>query len=113
MKVQEGSFVHVGMELAQEKDSSVTLTQEDFTRNLTPLPTRPALWAGRKKPLATDYIKLRQCKLGELRWVATVSRLEIRAPLARIAPRINALLGIDVYRMSWFEWRRIGKERRC
>ena len=34
LEVQEGSCVHVGVELAQEKDFSVTLTQADFTKNM-------------------------------------------------------------------------------
>ena len=37
LKVQEGTFLHVGMELAQSPDFSVTLTQEEFTRRLQPL----------------------------------------------------------------------------
>ena len=47
-----------------------------------------------------DYVKLRQCKLGELRWVATVLRPDICARLARIASRINAPCGIGVYRKN-------------
>ena len=47
-----------------------------------------------------EYIKLRQCKLGELRWVAAVSRPDICARLARIASRITALCGSDVYRIN-------------
>ena len=48
------------MELAQEKDFSAMLTQADFANNLTPLPTSPELRAGRKNPLRTDDIELRQ-----------------------------------------------------
>ena len=33
LKVEEGSAVHVGMELAQEKDPSLTVAQADFTKN--------------------------------------------------------------------------------
>ena len=47
-----------------------------------------------------DYVKLRQRKLGELRWVATVSRPDICARPARIAPRINALCRSDMYRIN-------------
>ena len=46
-----------------------------------------------------DYIKLRLCKLGKLLWVATVSRPDVCARLARIASMINALSGSDVYRI--------------
>ena len=84
----------MGMELARESDFSVTLTQADFAKNLKLLPTPPELWAGRKETLSMDYIKLRQCKLGELFWVATVSRPDICS--SRIASRINALCGSDV-----------------
>ena len=55
----------MGMELAQEKDVSVTLTRQDFTNNLLPLPTSPELRAGRKEPLPMDGTKLRLCESGE------------------------------------------------
>ena len=102
LKVQEGSFARVGAELAQVKDFSATLTQEAFAKNMKLLPTSPALRAGRENPLSTDCARLRQWKLGELRWVATVSRADIRARLARIASRISALCRSGV--CSWFEW---------
>ena len=89
LEVQEGSIVHVGMGLAQEKDSSATLIQADFARNLELLPTPPALWAGPEEHSSTEYIKSRQCKLGELRRVATVSRPDIYARQARTASRID------------------------
>ena len=73
LKGREGSFVHVGIELAREKDFSVTLTQADFAKNLELLPTSPELLAGRKNSLSMDDAKLRQCTSGELRWVSTVS----------------------------------------
>ena len=89
-KVSVGSSVHVGMGLAQEKDFSMTLTQADFAKNLKLLPTSPELWARRREPLSTLYVKLRTCKLGELGWVATASQPDICARLARIASRTNA-----------------------
>ena len=46
-----------------------------------------------------DSAKLRQYKLGELRWVATASRPDISARLARIAQRVNALCRSYVYRI--------------
>ena len=55
-----------------------------------------------------DHIKLRQCKLGEFRWVAAAPRPDIRARSARIASRINALRGSDVYRIN--ELVRVAKE---
>ena len=100
LEVQEGSFVHVGMELAQEKDPSATSTRADFTKHMELLPTPPSLWARGKELLSRDYVKLRQCKLGELRRVATVSRPDICARLARIASKINAPCGSDVYRIN-------------
>ena len=46
--------------LAQEDDVSVTLSQEDFLKNLKFLPTSPKLWALRKEPLSMDDTKMRQ-----------------------------------------------------
>ena len=77
MKLQENSFVHVGMELKQGANISVTLTQADFTKNLQPLGTSPQLWVAREKLRSPEDVKLCQCKLGELFWLATVSRPDI------------------------------------
>ena len=78
-KVHEKSFAQVGMELPQEKDFSVKLTQEEFTKGLKPTPSPPGFWDFRRRRLSSDEIKLRRCELGELRWVATVSRPDICA----------------------------------
>ena len=64
--MQESSFAHVGMELVLESDFPATLAQDEFARNLKPLPTSPQLWAARQKTLSIEDIKLRQSKLGEL-----------------------------------------------
>ena len=45
-------------------------------------------------------MKIRRGKLGELRELATVSRPDICARLARVASRFNALQGCDVYRIN-------------
>ena len=47
MKLQENSFVHVGVELKQDTNFSATLTQAGFTKNPQPLGTSPELWAAR------------------------------------------------------------------
>ena len=90
----------MGVELVQGKGVSATLTQADFTKNMELLTTSSSLCAGRKEPLSIDYMELRQCKLGELRWVATVPRPDISTMWARIVSRINALCGSDVYRVN-------------
>ena len=84
---QERNFVHVGMELAQLPDFSVTLTQAEFTRPLQPLETSTASWKRRQGPLADEEKLLRQCKMGELCWLATVSRPGICARLAQLASK--------------------------
>ena len=90
MELQGNSFAHVGMGLEQADNFSAPLTRADFTRNLQPWRTSPELWAARQKLLSPEDVKLRQCKLGELCWLATVSRPDICARLARIASRINS-----------------------
>ena len=94
-----GSFAPLGVELAQDKDSSATLTHLGFTKNVKLLPTSPSLWAGGKEPSSIDYITLRHCA-EESRWVAAVPRPDICARVARIASRINALCGSHVYRIN-------------
>ena len=55
-----------------------------------------------------DNIKLRQSKLGELRWVSAVSLPDSCARSARIASGINALCGSNMYRIN--ELVRVAKE---
>ena len=77
MKLQEDSFAHVGIELVQDSNFSATLTQAEFAKNLQPLGTSPQLWAARQKLFSPEDAKQRQCKLGELRWLAAFSRPDI------------------------------------
>ena len=100
LEVQEGFFANVGVELAQGKDFSATAAPGDFTENLKLLPASPEWWAGLKNPLSTDDGKWRRCKLGELCWVAAVSRPDLCARVAIHAPRINARCGCDVVRTN-------------
>ena len=100
--------MRVGAELTQEKGSSVTLTQEDFTNYLKLLLTSPELRAGRRDPSSMDSTKIRRCKFGELRSVAAVSRPDICSRLARIATRFNAPCGSCVHRVD--ELGRVVKE---
>ena len=69
-------------------------------KNLSFLFTSPKLRAGRKGRLLEGETRLRQCALGELRRLATVSRPDICARLSRIASRINSPCGIDIYRIN-------------
>ena len=64
--VQEKSVANAGMELVEEDDFSVTLTQEDVAKNMTLPPAPPTLWADRKGPLSVEETKICRCKLGEL-----------------------------------------------
>ena len=92
--------MHVGIELEQDGDFPATLAQVEFAQNLKRLLTTPQLWAARQTTLPLEETELRQCKPGELRWLATVSRPDICALLARIASRVNSLRGSDVHRIN-------------
>ena len=50
--------------------------------------------------LSLDETEMRQCTSGESRPVATISRLDVRARLRRIASHINSLCGSDAYRSN-------------
>ena len=99
-KLQEKPFVRAGVEVAQERDFSATLTQKGLTKNLKSFPTSTEFRAGRKEPASLDEAKMRQCNLGEFCLVAAVLRPDICARVARIASRINSLFGSDVYRIN-------------
>ena len=100
LKLQDSPFVREGMELAHGHTFPATLTQSDFAKNLQPIPVAPKLRAARQKLLPPEDGHLCRRKLGELRWLAMVSRPDIRPRLARVASRINLLQGSDVYRMN-------------
>ena len=98
LKVQEPTSVRAGMEVSQETNFTEKLAQEEFTSNLKPPPTYPDLQAAPRQPLSQLDIQLRRCTFGELRWPAPVSRPDICARVARIAPRVDPLQGSDFYR---------------
>ena len=100
LKTQEYDSVHVGLELPQEADFSIELTQAEFATQLQPLETCPALWKARQRPLPDDEKLKCQCKLGELCWLATVSRPDICARLAQLASKVNDLQESDIYRIN-------------
>ena len=91
LKAQEKSSVHLGAGVSQANDFPVQFTQENFTKSPTPIPTSPALWPSRKCPPSLEAINEHQRKLGNLRWLATVSRQGARARLARVAARVSSV----------------------
>ena len=99
-EVQVTFFAHVGMELAQEGDFLVKLTQEEFATNLKPLPTSPEPPAARQQPLCPEDIESRQFMLSELRCPAAVSRPAVCARRARIASGVNSSQVSDVHRIN-------------
>ena len=90
----------MGVELSQKPDFSSELAQGEFTNQLQLLETSPALWKARQRPLSGDEKFKCQCKFGELRWLATVSRPDIRARLAQMATKVYDLQGGDLYRIN-------------
>ena len=54
LKTQGNDFAHVGMEFPQKAESSIELTQSEFTHQLEPLDTSPALREARQRPLSDD-----------------------------------------------------------
>ena len=61
----------------------------EFAKQLLPLAPSPALWTVRQKPLSGEEKLLCQCKMGELCWLATVSRPDICARLAQLASKVK------------------------
>ena len=97
---REKTYVHVGVELPKKNDFSVKPTKVEFARSLKPYRTSPELWPSREHPLSSNDAKLRQCKAGELCWLATEPPPGICARSPQIAPRVNAQQGSDIYRIN-------------
>ena len=72
----------------------------EFTRQLKLLDTSPALWKRRGRPLPDEEKLLCQCKMGELCWLAAVSRPDICARLAQLASKVNDLQRSEIYRIN-------------
>ena len=75
-------------------------TQKNFTDLLCTIATSPSLWRDRNKLLSDVEPQICQIKLGELCWLATVSRPGICARLARFPANLNGLQVIDIYRIN-------------
>ena len=60
------------------------------------MPASPEFWASPGRPLSVEENRRRQCKLVELRRLATVFRPDICARLAQLAAKVNSLHGVGV-----------------
>ena len=100
LKIKERDFVHAGMEFSQDKDFSAPLTHQKPTDALKPIPTTTGVRAARQRPLTTEKIRVCQCRLGKLRWLASLSRPDICARLAHLVSRVNSLSGCDISRAN-------------
>ena len=73
------------------------MTQQEFADALQSFRTTEELSDSRQRPLKMEDIRRRQCKVGELCWLATVSRPDICVRLAQLASKVNSLRGSDTY----------------
>ena len=92
--------MHIRMDIIQKLDGSGEITQKNFTDMPSPITTSPSLWKDRKSPLDDEELQVCQSKLGELCWLATASRPDIVARLARFSSNLNGLQVIDIYRIN-------------
>ena len=88
------------MEVPQKKDGSAEIPQKTFSDVICPISTSASLWRDRNRPLNDEELQTCQSKLGEHRWLATVSRPDICARLARFSANFNGLNGVDIYRIN-------------
>ena len=100
VEIQQDTFTHIGMDIIQKSDGSVEVTQKNFADMLCMIATTPSLWKERNRPLDGEELQVCQSKLGELCWLATVSRPDICARLARFSSNLNNLQVIDLYRIN-------------
>ena len=98
--MQKDNFTHIAIDVLQKDDGSVELTQKTFTDLLRPIATSPSLWRDRNRALSDEELQICQSKLGELCRLATVSRSDICARLARLSASLNGLKAIDIYRIN-------------
>ena len=100
LKVQKDDFTHICMEVLRGEDGSVEITQKTFTDLLCPIATSPSLRRVRNRALTDEELQTCQSKLGEPCWLATVSRPDICARLARFSANLSSLKVIDIYRIK-------------
>ena len=94
MELQESNFTHVCMAVLQKAGLSLSNT----LKALTPSPAEMRKQTRRKLDL--NEIRVRQRKLGELRWLAMVSLPDSNARQAALAATVNHLQVYDVSRIN-------------
>ena len=97
---QEKDFARVGTESPEDKDFSATAPQKEFAGAIQSIPATPEVWASRQRPLNMGEVRTRQCILGELRPLVTVSRPDNRARFARLSAEVNSLQGCGIRRTN-------------
>ena len=81
-KLQEPDFNPAGKGISQQEKVSVAVSQTAPTDELRLLPTSAELLKQRQRASDPSEIHDCQCKLGDSRWLATVSQPDICARLA-------------------------------
>ena len=97
---QTDNFAHIGMDVPQEDDGSVANPQTTYADLLRPIAASPSLWKDRNSPLSDEELQICQGKLGEPCWLATASRPDICARLARFSANLKSLKVIDICRIN-------------
>ena len=100
VRSQEGSLTHIGTVLSQNKDFSVSATENEFADELGLNSASPALWAERYWALSVG--KTRDCrgKLGVLCQLGSASRPDTCARSIRLAAEDNSFEVGDVHRTN-------------
>ena len=78
----------------------MAIAQKTITDLLDPSATSPSLSRDWSRALSDEELQTCQSKLGELCWLATVSRPDICARLARFSANLNSVKVIDIYRIN-------------
>ena len=76
-KSDSKAFTHLGVDLNQNSDGSILINQESYAKSINPIELSEDEFSNKEKQLKTNQITQLRCAIGQLNWLACVTRPDI------------------------------------
>ena len=91
---------YIGVNLKQNADFSITISQNEYTNNLEPIDLDPSRMSNSKEPLEKSEKTALRAVLGQLNWLSGMSRPEISFMVSNISSRISSATIHDILEVN-------------
>ena len=85
----DDAFTYIGVHTIQNPDASITVNQSTYTDSISVIPLDPDRLKDPQKRLNDDEVKLLRSALGQLNWIANMTRPDISFTVSKVSAHIK------------------------